>query len=91
MVGTVLAKAHSGPVMDRARPHHDRHHLSRMLFSILGVGSVTAAALAALTLWVLMTDPATAAEVADRQSLVPVLQLFVQTLGKAIITILKFV
>jgi hypothetical protein len=62
-----------------------------MLFSILGVGSVTAAALAALTLWVLMTDPATAAEVADRQSLVPVLQLFVQTLGKAIITILKFV
>jgi hypothetical protein len=62
-----------------------------MLFSILGVGSVTAAALAALTLWVLMTDPATAAEVTDRQSLVPVLRLFVQTLGNALVTILKFI
>jgi hypothetical protein len=61
-----------------------------MLFSILGVGSLTAAALAALTLWVLMTDPATAAEVADRRSLMPVLQLFVQTLGNAIISMLKF-
>jgi hypothetical protein len=61
-----------------------------MVFSILGVGSLAAAALAALTLWVLLTDPATAAEVADRGSLMPVLQLFVQTVGHALVAILKF-
>jgi hypothetical protein len=61
-----------------------------MIVSILGVGSLTAAALAALTLWVLMTDPAAAAEVADRRSLMPVLQLFVRTVGDALVALLKF-
>ena len=77
--------------MDRARHLQDRYHYSRMVFGILGVGSLTAAALAALTMWVLMTDPATAAEVADSGSLMPVLQLFVRTVGSALVSILKFV
>jgi hypothetical protein len=37
-----------------------------------------------------MTDPAAAAEVADRRSLMPVLQLFVRTVGDALVALLKF-
>jgi hypothetical protein len=62
-----------------------------MLFSILGVGSLLAAFVATVTLWVMMTDPVTAAEVVDRNSLMPVLQICVRTVGHAIVTILKFV
>ena len=77
--------------MDRARPAPDRRQHLRMFFSVLGVGSLAGATLAALTLWVMVTDSATAAQVAETNSLMPVLQLFVRTVGSAIVTILKFI
>lgn len=58
------------------------------LFSFLSVGSLTLAPLAALTLWLLISDPVTAAAVMERGDLLPVLGALAKLVGKAFAAVL---
>ena len=53
------------------------------LFSFLSVGSLTLAPVAALTLWLLISDPLTAAAVMERGDLLPVIGALAKLVGKA--------
>jgi hypothetical protein len=59
------------------------------VFSALSVTSVVLAPVAALSLWLLMSDPVTAAAVMERGDLLPVLSALVKILGKAIMAALS--
>ncbi|MCI0433278.1 MAG: hypothetical protein L0271_06485 [Gemmatimonadetes bacterium] len=62
----------------------------RTTFNVVGLGAFLAAPIAAVALWLLLTDPVVAVEVADRNSLLPVVRTLVVTVGKAIAAVLAF-
>ena len=62
----------------------------RTTFNLVGLGAFLAAPIAAVALWLLLTDPALAREVADRDSFLPLLGGLVVTIGKAIAAVLAF-
>lgn len=64
--------------------------LLRTTFNVVGLGAFLAAPAAAVALWLLLTDPTLAAEVTDRNSLLPVLRTLVVTVGQAIAAVLAF-
>lgn len=71
------------PTTDRPRPQPKSRLLPR-LFSVLSIGSLTLAPVAALTLWLLISDPVTAAAVMERGDLLPVLDALAKLVGKAL-------
>jgi len=71
------------PSTDRPR-QQPKSRLVPRLFSFLSVGSLTLATVAALTLWLLISDPVTAAAVMERGDLLPVLAALVKLVGKAL-------
>jgi hypothetical protein len=62
----------------------------RTTFNVVALGAFLAAPIAAVALWLLLTDPVLAGEVADRNSMWPVVRALVMTLGRAIATVLAF-
>ena len=58
------------------------------LFSFVSVSSITLAPVAALSLWLLISDPVTAAAVMERGDLLPVLSALAKILGKAFVSLL---
>ena len=58
------------------------------LFSFVSIGSLTLAPAAALTIWVLITDPVTAAAVMERGDLLPVIHALAKLVGKAFAAVL---
>jgi hypothetical protein len=62
--------------------------LRRMMFNIVALGAIIAAPVATVSLWLLLTNPALAAEVADNGSVVPLARVLLFTLGKAIAAVL---
>jgi len=54
------------------------------VFGTVSVGALVLAPVAALSLWLLMTDPVTAAAVMERNSVLPVLAALAKIIGKAI-------
>lgn len=73
---------HRRPSTDRPRQQPKSRVVPR-LFSFLSVGSLTLAPVAALTLWLLISDPVTAAAVIERGDLLPVLGALAKLVGKA--------
>ena len=71
------------PATDRPR-QQPKSRLVPRLFSFLSVGSLTLAPVAALTLWLLISDPVTAAAVMERGDLLPVLGALAKLVGKAL-------
>ena len=59
------------------------------LLSLVTVSSLTLAPLAALTLWLLLSDPVTAAAVMERGDLMPALGALAKMVGKAITALLS--
>jgi hypothetical protein len=55
------------------------------VFGTISVSAVVLAPVAALSLWLLMSDPVTAAAVMERGSLLPVFAALAKMVGKAII------
>jgi hypothetical protein len=53
-------------------------------FSTITVGAILLAPVAALTLWLLISDPVTAAAVMERGDLLPVIEALIKMVGKAI-------
>jgi hypothetical protein len=73
---------------DRPRPHQKSRFWPRLL-SALSVASVTLAPVAALSLWLLISDPVTAAAVMERGSLFPLLAALAKMLGKALMSVMS--
>jgi len=56
------------------------------LFSAISVSALTLAPVAALALWLLISDPVTAAAVMESGSLLPVLAALAKVIGKALMS-----
>jgi hypothetical protein len=56
------------------------------LIGAVSVGAVALAPVAALSLWLLMSDPVTAAAVMERGDLLPVLAALAKIIGKAVMS-----
>lgn len=54
------------------------------LLSFVSVSAITLAPVSALTLWLLISDPETAAAVMERGDLLPVLSALAKIIGKAL-------
>ncbi len=58
------------------------------LFSFVSVSSISLAPVAALSLWLLISDPVTAAAVVERGDLLPLLQALARIVGDALASLL---
>ena len=76
------------PRTDRPRQAPKSRFWPRVI-SVLTVGSVVLAPVATLALWLMITDPVTAAGVMERGDLLPVVSGLVKLLGKAIVAALS--
>jgi len=76
------------PATDRPRQAPKSRFWPRV-FSAVSLVSVTLAPVAALSLWLLISDPVTAAAVMERGDLLPVLAALAKILGKAIMAALS--
>lgn len=54
------------------------------VFSAVSIGALLLAPVAALALWLMISDPVTAAAVMERGDLLPVIEAIIQIVGKAI-------
>lgn len=62
----------------------------RTAFNVVGLGAFLAAPIAAVALWLLLTDPALAREVTGRDSFLPLVRGLAVALGEAIAAVLAF-
>jgi hypothetical protein len=76
------------PATDRPRQTVKSRFWLRVL-SALSVTAVVMAPVAALSLWLLISDPVTAAAVMERGDLLPVLAAIVKMLGKALMSVMS--
>ncbi len=83
-----MATSHPTPDGFSRRPRRGR--VFRTTFNVVGLGAVVAAPVAAVSLWLLLTDPLLAGEVAERNSFLPVVKTLVFAVGKAIATVLAY-
>ena len=74
------------PAMDRPRPAPKSRFWPRV-FSALSVSAVVLAPVAAMALWLLISDPVTAAAVMERGDLMPVLAALLKILSKALMSV----
>jgi hypothetical protein len=58
--------------------------LRRTVFNVVALGAIIAAPVATVSLWLLLTNPALASEVADDGSLLPMARVLLFTLGRAL-------
>lgn len=82
--------ATSHPTPDGYSRKRRRGRVVRTTFNVVGWGAVVAALVAAVSLWLLLTDPVVAGEVAEDGSLLPVVRTLVFAMGKAIAAVLAY-
>lgn len=78
------------PKTDRPRISPPKGRILRRVFSAVSVSAVVMAPVASLALWLLLTDPVTAAGVIERGDLLPVVKALAAVVGKAITAVLRF-
>ena len=76
------------PTTDRPRQAPKSRLLPRLL-SAISVSAVMLAPVAALALWLLISDPVTAAAVMERGDLMPVVAALVKIIGKALMSVIS--
>ena len=76
------------PATDRPRPAPKSRFWPRV-FSAVSIASVTLAPVAALSLWLLISDPVTAAAVMERHDLLPVLAALLKILSKVLMSVMS--
>ena len=76
------------PSTDRPRPQ-PRSRFWPRVFSAVSITSLTLAPVAALALWLLISDPVTAAAVMERGDLLPVLAAIAKVIGKAVVAVMS--
>lgn len=75
------------PATDRPRPA-PRNRFWPRVFKTLSVTSITLAPIAAMSLWLLISDPVTAAAVMEEGDLWPVLAALAKVIGKTVMSML---
>lgn len=73
------------PGTDRPRQQPKRSRFWPRVFGTVSVGALILAPVAALSLWLLISDPVTAAAVMESKSLLPVMAALAKLIGKAIL------
>ena len=58
-------------------------------FGALSIGAILLAPVAALALWLMVSDPVTAAAVMERGDLLPVIEALLKMVGRAITAVMK--
>ena len=76
------------PATDRPRPPQRSRFWPRV-FSTVSIGAMVLTPVAVLSLWLLMSDPVTAAAVMERGDLLPVLVALAKIFGKAMMSVLS--
>ncbi len=76
------------PTTDRPRPQ-PKSRLAQRVFSVVSVTAIVMAPVAAASLWLLISDPVTAAGVVERGDLLPVLVAVAKIVGEAISTVMS--
>jgi hypothetical protein len=56
----------------------------------VALGAITGAPVATVSLWLLLTNPVLAREVADSGSVFPVARVLLMTIGKALVAVLAY-
>ena len=64
--------------------------MMRTTFNVVAISAITAAPVAAVSLWLLLTDPVLAGEVADSGSVQPIARTLFFAVGRAIAAVLAF-
>jgi hypothetical protein len=82
--------APSHPTPDGFSRRRRRGRVVRTTVNVVGFGAVVAAPVAAVSLWLLLTNPVLAGEVAEQESLFPLVKTLVLAVGKAIVTVLAY-
>jgi hypothetical protein len=72
------------------RPTRSAERLRRTMFNIVAFGALAGVPVATVSLWLLLTDPALATEVAESGSSFPLARVLFFTLGKAIAAVLAY-
>jgi hypothetical protein len=83
-----MAASHPTPDGFSRRPR--RGSVVRTTFNVVGLSAVVAAGVAAVSLWLLLTDPVLAGEVAEQESFLPVVKTLVFAVGKALAAVLAY-
>ena len=78
------------PSLDGYSRRPRRGRVFRTTFNVVGLGAIVAAPVAAVSLWLLLTDPVLAGEVAEKGSLLPVVKTLMFAVGKAIAAVLAY-
>lgn len=73
---------------DRRREQPKSRFWGRVL-STVSIGAIVLAPVAALSLWLLVSDPVTAAAVMERGDLLPVLEALIKMVGRAITAVMN--
>jgi len=66
-----------------------KSRLAQRVFSVVSLSAVVLAPVAAASLWLLISDPVTAAGVVERGDLLPVLVALAKIVGNAITTVMS--
>lgn len=82
--------ATSHPTPDGFSRRRRRGRVVRTTFNVVGFGAIIAAPVAAVSLWLLLTDPVLAGAVAEEESLFPLVKTLVFAVGKAIAAVLAY-
>ena len=72
------------------RRHSSADRLRRTIFNIVALGAIAGVPVATVSLWLLLTDPAIAADVADSGSAFPVVKALFVSIGRAIAAMLQY-
>jgi hypothetical protein len=78
------------PSLDGVDRRTRRERLIRTTFNVVGVSAFVAAAVAAISLWLLLTDPVVAGEVVETGSAFPLIRTLFVTVGKALAAVLAY-
>jgi hypothetical protein len=82
--------APSHPTPDGFSRRSRRGRVVRTTFNVVGLGAIVAAPVAAVSLWLLLTDPVLAGAVAEQDSFFPVVKTLAIAVGKAIAAVLAY-
>jgi len=80
--------AFTKPNTDRRR-ELPRSRFWERLFSTVSIGALLLAPVAAMALWLLISDPVTAAAVMERGDILPVIEAILKMVGKAISAVMN--
>lgn len=72
------------------RPTRAGERLRRTTFNVVACGAIAGVPVATVSLWLLLTDPVLAGEVADSGSALPVARALFFALGRAIAAVMAF-